>query len=46
MDTIFIDIGAKDKKEVLKMGVHVGCVITYPDKFHIRQNKYKARESF
>ena len=35
MDNIFIDIGAKNKKEVEKMGVHVGCVITYPDEFHI-----------
>ena len=34
-DNICIDIGAKDKDEVLKMGVHVGCVITYPDEFHI-----------
>jgi len=30
---IFIDIGAKDKEEVEKMGVHVGCVITYEDEF-------------
>ena len=35
LDNIFIDIGAKDKDEVEKMGVHVGCVITYPDEFHI-----------
>jgi putative aminopeptidase FrvX len=34
-DNICIDIGAKDKAEVVKMGVHVGCVITYPDEFHI-----------
>lgn len=34
-DNITIDIGAKDKDEVLKMGVHVGCVITYPDEFHV-----------
>ena len=34
-NNIFIDIGAKDKDEVLKMGVHIGCVITYPDTFHI-----------
>ncbi len=34
-DNIFIDIGASDKDEVEKMGVHVGCVITYPDEFHI-----------
>jgi len=31
MDNIFIDIGAKNKEEVEKMGVHVGCVITYED---------------
>lgn len=34
-NNITIDIGAKDKEEVEKMGVHVGCVITYPDEFHI-----------
>jgi putative aminopeptidase FrvX len=34
-DNITIDIGAKDKEEVEKLGVHVGCVITYPDEFHI-----------
>ena len=40
LDNIFVDIGAKDKKEVEKMGVHVGCVITYPDEFFI-MNKDK-----
>ena len=40
----FIDIGAKDKEEVKKMGVHVGCVITYPDKFQVLNNdKYVCR---
>lgn len=34
-DNIFIDCGCKDKAEVEKLGVHVGCVITYPDEFHI-----------
>ncbi|MDO5988737.1 M42 family metallopeptidase [Flavivirga amylovorans] len=34
-DNISIDVGAKDKEEVEKMGIHVGCVITYPDEFHI-----------
>ena len=44
MDTIFIDIGAKNKKEVEKMGVHVGCVITYPDKFQIlNKDKFVCR---
>ncbi|AXT20256.1 M20/M25/M40 family metallo-hydrolase [Flavobacteriaceae bacterium AU392] len=34
-DNIFIDTGCKTKEEVEKLGVHVGCVITYPDEFHI-----------
>ena len=37
-ENIFIDIGASSKDEVKKMGVHVGCVITYPDTFHILNN--------
>ena len=44
LDNICIDIGAKDKKEVAKMGVHVGCVITYPDSFQIlNKNKFICR---
>ena len=44
LDNIFIDIGAKDKKQVTKMGVHVGCVITYPDTFQIlNNNKFVCR---
>ena len=44
LDNIFIDIGAKDKKEVADMGVHVGCVITYPDPFHIlNKDKFVCR---
>ncbi|MFI1771515.1 M42 family metallopeptidase [Thalassobellus citreus] len=43
-DNITIDVGAKDKEEVEKMGVHVGCVITYPDEFHILNgNKFVCR---
>ena len=44
LDNIFVDIGAKDKKEVADMGVHVGCVITYPDPFHIlNKDKFVCR---
>ncbi|MHA7831431.1 MAG: M42 family metallopeptidase [Flagellimonas sp.] len=44
LDNIFIDIGAKDKQEVEKMGVHVGCVITYPDNFQIlNKDKFVCR---
>jgi len=43
-DNITIDIGAATKDEVLEMGVHVGCVITYPDVFHILNgNKFVCR---
>ena len=41
---IFIDVGCKKKKEVEKLGIHVGCVITYPDEFHIlNTNKFVCR---
>ncbi|MBO0322475.1 M42 family metallopeptidase [Muricauda sp. CAU 1633] len=44
IENIFIDIGAKDKEEVEKMGVHVGCVITYPDEFHtLNKDKFVCR---
>ena len=44
LDNIFIDVGAKSKSEVEKMGVHVGCVITYPDNFKIlNKDKYICR---
>ncbi len=44
MENIFIDVGAKDKKEVLKMGIHVGCVITFDDEFiTLNKNFYVGR---
>ena len=44
IDNISIDIGAKNKKEVEKLGIHVGCVITYPDSFNIlNKNKFVCR---
>ena len=44
LDNIFIDVGAKDKKGVEELGVHVGCVITYPDQFHVlNKNKFVCR---
>lgn len=44
LDNIFIDVGAKDKKGVEALGVHVGCVITYPDEFHLlNDNKFVCR---
>lgn len=40
LENIFIDIGARDKDEVLAMGVHVGCVITYEDEMVVLNNRY------
>ena len=39
-DNIFIDTGCNTKKEVEALGVHVGCVITYPDEFIILNNDH------
>ncbi|MEM6720354.1 MAG: M42 family metallopeptidase [Bacteroidota bacterium] len=44
LDNIFIDVGCSNKKEVEALGVHVGCVITYPDEFHIlNKDKFVCR---
>lgn len=44
MDNICIDVGCTSKEEVEKLGVHVGCVITYPDEFFILNgDKYVCR---
>jgi len=40
VENIFIDVGAKDKAEVLEMGIHVGCVITYEDEMTILNDRY------
>ncbi|MGB3801431.1 MAG: M42 family metallopeptidase [Lewinella sp.] len=40
IENIFIDIGAKDKEEVLEMGVRVGSVITYPDDLEVMNDRY------
>ncbi|MBL29855.1 MAG: peptidase M42 [Flavobacteriaceae bacterium] len=44
IDNICIDVGAKNIKEVEKLGIHVGCVITYPDTFQIlNKDKFVCR---
>ena len=44
LSNIFIDCGCETKEEVEKLGVHVGCVITYPDEFMIlNDNKFVCR---
>ncbi|MDG1743489.1 MAG: M42 family metallopeptidase [Polaribacter sp.] len=43
-ENIFIYTCCTTKKEVENLGIHVGCVITYPDEFHIlNENKFVCR---
>ena len=39
-----IDIGAKDKEEVLEMGIHVGCVVTFSDEMDVLNNDFTLEE--
>ena len=44
VENLFIDIGCETREQVDKMGVHVGCVITYPDEFMVlNDNKFVCR---
>lgn len=44
VENIFIDVGCSNKEEVEKLGIHVGCVITYPDEFIVlNENKFVCR---
>lgn len=41
---ITIDVGCSTKEEVEKLGIHVGCVVTYPDEFMIlNKDKFVCR---
>jgi tetrahedral aminopeptidase len=40
MKNIFLDCGCNSKKEVEKLGVHVGSVATFVDEFMILNNQY------
>ena|SRR5690554_147457 len=40
LKNIFLDCGCKNKEEVEKLGVHVGCVVTYEDEAMVLNNNY------
>jgi putative aminopeptidase FrvX len=40
LKNIFIDLGCSNKEEVEGLGVHVGCVITFEDRFMILNEKF------
>jgi putative aminopeptidase FrvX len=44
MKNIFLDCGCDSKEEIEKLGVHVGCVVTFEDEFMIlNKNRYVGR---
>ncbi len=40
LESIFIDVGANNKEEILAMGIHVGCVVTYEDEMTLLNDRY------
>jgi len=40
LKNIFLDCGANSKKEVEKLGIHVGCVVTFDDELMMLNNNY------
>lgn len=40
MKNIFLEVGCTSKDEVEKLGIHVGCVVTFEDEFAILNNRY------
>ena len=40
LKNIFLDCGCTSSDEVEKLGIHVGCVITYEDEFMFLNNRY------
>lgn len=40
MKNIFLDCGCNSREEVEKLGIHVGCVITFEDEFMILNDRF------
>jgi putative aminopeptidase FrvX len=40
VENIFIDVGARSKEEVEKIGIHVGCVVTFKDELTDLNGKF------
>ncbi|MEZ5024567.1 MAG: M42 family metallopeptidase [Chitinophagales bacterium] len=40
LNNITIDVGCSTKEEVLELGIHVGCVVTFKDKMMVLNDKY------
>lgn len=40
LEDIFIDVGADSKRDVMKLGISVGDIVTYSNNFFLLNNKY------
>ena len=45
-DNLFLDCGAKNKKEVEQLGIHIGAVVTYQDGFDEMANGHYVGRAF
>jgi putative aminopeptidase FrvX len=46
VDNLFLDTGARNKKEVEELGIHIGAVVTYQDGFDELANDYYIGRAF
>jgi putative aminopeptidase FrvX len=46
VDNLFLDCGARNKKELEDLGVQIGCVVTYQDGFDELANNYYIGRAF
>lgn len=40
VSNLFVDVGAKNREEVLEMGIHPGCVMTFTDELTMLNNRW------
>ena len=46
VDNLFLDCGARNKKEVEALGIHIGCVVTYEEGFDELAHDYYIGRAF
>jgi len=46
LDNVFLDCGARNRKDVEKLGIHIGAVVTYQDGFDELANDYYIGRAF
>lgn len=46
VDNLWLDCGARNKKEVEELGIHIGCVVTYQEGFDELANDYFIGRAF